>query len=57
MSDWDTVIIGKNARPAGSGGASQGPTALQRAKAVGAVTDNDRKGTCNRMEFTWPHLS
>lgn len=46
MSDFDTVIIGKKARPFGAGGGEgrQGPTALERARAVGAVTENDRKG-------------
>ncbi|KAL9937405.1 hypothetical protein V8E36_003814 [Tilletia maclaganii] len=44
MSDWDNVtVIGSKARPAGSGGGRQGPTAYERAKEVGAITDNDRK--------------
>lgn len=45
MSDFDTVIIGKKARPhgGGGGGGERGPTALERARAVGAVTENDRK--------------
>ncbi|MCO5613750.1 hypothetical protein L7F22_068028 [Adiantum nelumboides] len=44
MSDFDTVIIGKKARPQGGGGGGErGPTALERARAVGAVTENDRK--------------
>ena len=42
MSAWDqTVVIGRKARP--SGGVHQGPSRLERAKAVGAVTENDRK--------------
>lgn len=42
MSAWDqTVVIGRKARP--SGGVRQGPTSLERAKAVGAVKENDRK--------------
>lgn len=45
MSDFETVVIGKKARPHGAGGGErQGPTALERARAVGAVTENDRKG-------------
>lgn len=47
MSDWDqTVVIGKNTRggASGTGGGRQGPTAIERAKAVGAITENDRKG-------------
>lgn len=47
MSDWDaTVVIGRNTRGGASGGGvgRQGPTAIERAKAVGAVTENDRKG-------------
>ncbi|KAL4399930.1 multiprotein-bridging factor 1 [Malassezia pachydermatis] len=45
MSAWDqTVVIGRKARPSGSGtSAPRGPTALERAKQVGAVTANDRK--------------
>lgn len=46
MSAWDqTVVIGRKARPGGSGGGGgpRGPTALERAKQVGAVTANDRK--------------
>ncbi|KDN52818.1 hypothetical protein K437DRAFT_253752 [Tilletiaria anomala UBC 951] len=46
MSDWDTTVkIGYKARPAGSGagGGDRGPTALERSKAVGAVTENNRK--------------
>ena len=46
MSAWDqTVVIGRKARPGGSsgGGGPRGPTALERAKQVGAVTANDRK--------------
>lgn len=42
MSAWDqTIVIGRKARP--SGGVRQGPSSLERAKAVGAVTENDRK--------------
>lgn len=47
MSDWDaTVVIGKNTRGGAGGGAGgrQGPTAIERGKAVGAITENDRKG-------------
>ncbi|KAK0544034.1 multiprotein-bridging factor 1 [Tilletia horrida] len=45
MSDWDNVtVIGSKARPGGSGG-RQGPTAYERAKQVGAITENDRKVT------------
>lgn len=38
-------MIGRKARPGGSsgGGGPRGPTALERAKQVGAVTANDRK--------------
>ncbi|CAD6915038.1 unnamed protein product [Tilletia controversa] len=44
MADWDNVtVIGSKARPAGAGGAKVGPTAYERAKEVGAITDNDRK--------------
>ncbi|WFD05278.1 multiprotein-bridging factor 1 [Malassezia vespertilionis] len=45
MSAWDqTVVIGQKVRPGGSGaGGNQGPTALERAKQVGAVKENDRK--------------
>lgn len=48
MSAWDqTVVIGRKARPSGSGtSAPRGPTALERAKQVGAVTANDRKSMC-----------
>ncbi|WFD33868.1 multiprotein-bridging factor 1 [Malassezia cuniculi] len=35
------ALIGRKARP--SGGVRQGPTSLERAKAVGAVKENDRK--------------
>ncbi|EPQ27979.1 uncharacterized protein PFL1_04306 [Pseudozyma flocculosa PF-1] len=43
-TDWDSkTVIGKSVRPAGSGGARAGPTAYERAKAVGAITENDRK--------------
>ncbi|PWN50009.1 putative MBF1-multi protein bridging factor mediates GCN4-dependent transcriptional activation [Violaceomyces palustris] len=43
-TDWDsTTIIGKKARPGGSGAGRQGPTAYERAKQVGAITENDRK--------------
>ena len=46
MSAWDqTVVIGKKVRPGGgSGGGQRGPTALEPAKQVGAVTSNDRRG-------------
>ncbi|WFD29216.1 multiprotein-bridging factor 1 [Malassezia sp. CBS 17886] len=44
MSAWDqTVVIGRKARPQGGGGGGGGPTALERAKEVGAVKENDRK--------------
>jgi hypothetical protein len=42
-----TTVIGRNTRggqSGGGGGARQGPTAYERAKAVGAITENDRKG-------------
>lgn len=44
MSDWDAVtVIGSKSRPGGGAG-KQGPTAIERGKAVGAITENDRKG-------------
>lgn len=46
MSAWDqTVVIGKKARPGGGSVGASGPTALERAKQVGAVKENDRKST------------
>lgn len=48
MSAWDqNVVIGRKVRPGGGsgGGGPRGPTALERAKQVGAVTANDRKST------------
>lgn len=47
MSAWDqTVVIGRKARPGGSSNSGpRGPTALERAKQVGAVTALDRKST------------
>ncbi|WFC93559.1 multiprotein-bridging factor 1 [Malassezia brasiliensis] len=44
MSAWDqTVVIGQKVRPGGGSSAPRGPTALERAKQVGAVKENDRK--------------
>ncbi|CAO1615477.1 unnamed protein product [Sympodiomycopsis kandeliae] len=47
MSDWDSVtVIGKSTRPSGGGGGASGhPTAYDRARAAGAITENDRKTT------------
>lgn len=47
-TDWDSkTVIGRGVRPAGAagGGAKAGPTAYERAKQVGAITENDRKVT------------
>ncbi|KAN0063858.1 multiprotein-bridging factor 1 [Thecaphora frezii] len=44
MSDWDSkTVIGRGVRPGGSSTGRVGPTAYERAKAVGAITENDRK--------------
>lgn len=44
-TDWDTkTIIGRGVRPSGSNSSST-PTAYERAKQVGAITENDRKVT------------
>ncbi|PWY97002.1 putative MBF1-multi protein bridging factor mediates GCN4-dependent transcriptional activation [Testicularia cyperi] len=46
-TDWDSkIVIGRSVRPsggAGGSGARVGPTAYERAKQVGAITENDRK--------------
>jgi len=48
MSAWDqTVVIGQKVRPGGGSSAPRGPTALERAKQVGAVNQFDRKSTCS----------
>ena len=60
MSAWDqTVVIGRKARPGGSGGGGgpRGPTALERAKQVGAVTANDRKSMYARRLFLMRRFS
>ncbi|KAJ1035967.1 hypothetical protein NDA13_000622 [Ustilago tritici] len=44
-TDWDSkTVIGRGVRP-GTTGVSGGPTAYERAKQVGAITENDRKVT------------
>ncbi|WFD38384.1 multiprotein-bridging factor 1 [Malassezia japonica] len=44
MSAWDqTVVIGQKVRPGGGNTGPRGPTAIERAKQVGAVKENDRK--------------
>ncbi|WFC98637.1 multiprotein-bridging factor 1 [Malassezia yamatoensis] len=49
MSAWDqNVVIGQKVRPGGGGSAPRGPTALERAKQVGAVKENDRKTGLNK---------
>lgn len=46
MSAWDqTVVIGQKVRPGGGNTGPRGPTAIERAKQVGAVKENDRKST------------
>ena len=46
-TDWDSkTVIGRGVRHGtGGGGGSSGPTAYERARAVGAITENDRKVT------------
>ncbi|SNX87658.1 probable MBF1 - multiprotein bridging factor mediates GCN4-dependent transcriptional activation [Melanopsichium pennsylvanicum] len=46
-TDWDSkTVIGRGVRPSGGGGGvGGGPTAYERAKQVGAITENDRKVT------------
>ncbi|CAO1636243.1 unnamed protein product [Parajaminaea phylloscopi] len=51
MSDWDAVTkIGRSVRPSGGGGggAPGVPTAYDRARAAGAINDQDRKTTAGR---------
>ncbi|KIS66693.1 putative multiprotein bridging factor mediates GCN4-dependent transcriptional activation [Mycosarcoma maydis] len=45
-TDWDSkTVIGRGVRAGGTGTGSNAPSAYDRAKQVGAITENDRKVT------------